>query len=148
MSSETLLIERFQTFYDLYRAIGVTYTMKQFLFRNYFLGLDILIFIIIIFISRVATTEPIEELSGKLISLHQGEGGGSQVRQCKLEDCLYVQIPCDIPRLSKTGLEIHWFCVVLISVPFFAVFPFDVTTVRPSNLLRLATTVPTQNLIG
>ena len=76
MSSETLLIERFQTFYDLYRAIGVTYTMKQFLFRNYFLGLDILIFIIIIFISRVATTEPTEELSGMLISLRQGEGGG------------------------------------------------------------------------
>lgn len=74
--------------------------------------------------------------------------GGSHVRQCKLKDFLYIQIPCDIPDLSKADLEIHWFCVVLISVLCFAVFPLDVTTVWPSNLLRLATTVPTQNLIG
>ena len=70
------------------------------------------------------------------------EGGGEEREgkevtsgsQWKLEDC--IQIPCGIPRLSKTDLEIHRFLGIWIQFCALLFFLFDVATVLPSNLLH------------
>ena len=101
------------------------------LFKNWFLGLDILIFIIIYITTFTSPVKPrsrgsfnFEHVDQSSSSDGGGSGGGGGVGErghaAVSADC--IQILCDIPRLSKTDLEIHWFLAVLVSVPCFAVY--------------------------
>ena len=66
----------------------------------------------------------------------RGRGKKSRQAVSGSSKIVLIQIPCGIPRLSKTDLEIHRFLGIWIQFCALLFFLFDVATVRPSNLLR------------